>query len=299
MPVSADQEAPRDPSSADFSDAVTFAFGDIEADCFGVARVGLSTGAEGDAQASGLAIVFDGHQAIAVRAAGGITVPARDWSQIDAAGLTTTIQEALAEWTISFESEDGAVTFDLRFRATASPYAMPERSGVAKAGGMQGYEQLCRVTGAAEIAGESRRIDCLGQRGHSWGAPDWEKITLARTLSAWMGDDLGVVLTAVRPSKASSHADEALGAGIISADGSLEVAEPRLSTTYDSGGRQRRASLELWEDDEEGFARRLGGDVVCGTSLDLGHLQLDCAFFRWQMEGREGIGRYDILRKSP
>jgi hypothetical protein len=37
--------------------------------------------------------------------------------------------------------------------------------------------------------------------------------------------------------------------------------------------------------------------VVCGTSLDLGRLRLDCAFLRWHMEGREGIGRYDILRR--
>jgi hypothetical protein len=297
MPVTADMEAPREPASGDFSDALTFAFGDFEAEVYGVARLGLSTGAGGEVQASGLAIVFDGHEARAVRAAGGIDLGRRDWTAIDAAGLTTTTQAPLSEWTVSFESEDSAVTFDLRFESTAAPYAIPERSDVAKAGGMQGYEQLCRVTGAAEIAGETRKIDCLGQRGHTWGAPDWEKITLARTISAWMGEDLGVVLTAVRPVKASTHADEALGAGIISAEGSLEVAEPRLSTTYDSGGRQRRASLELWDDDEDGFARRLGGDVVCGTSLDLGHLRLDCAFFRWQMEGRQGIGRYDILRR--
>ena len=39
------------------------------------------------------------------------------------------------------------------------------------------------------------------------------------------------------------------------------------------------------------------GEVVCGTSLDLGRLRLDCAFLRWRMEGREGVGRYDILRR--
>ena len=39
------------------------------------------------------------------------------------------------------------------------------------------------------------------------------------------------------------------------------------------------------------------GEIVCGTTLDLGRLRLDCAFLRWHMDGREGIGRYDILRR--
>ena len=72
---------------------------------------------------------------------------------------------------------------------------------------------------------------------------------------------------------------------------------PRLSTTYDGDGRQRRAGLELWVD-EDGCPRRAAGEVVCGTSLDLGRLRLDCAFFRWRMEGREGVGRYDVLRRT-
>ena len=31
--------------------------------------------------------------------------------------------------------------------------------------------------------------------------------------------------------------------------------------------------------------------------LDLGRLRMDCAFFRWRMEGREGVGRYDVVQK--
>ena len=30
---------------------------------------------------------------------------------------------------------------------------------------------------------------------------------------------------------------------------------------------------------------------------DLGRLRLDCSFFRWRLDGREGVGRYDILRR--
>jgi hypothetical protein len=38
--------------------------------------------------------------------------------------------------------------------------------------------------------------------------------------------------------------------------------------------------------------------VACGTSLELGRLRLDCAFFDWRMEGRVGVGRYDVLRRA-
>jgi hypothetical protein len=38
--------------------------------------------------------------------------------------------------------------------------------------------------------------------------------------------------------------------------------------------------------------------VVCGSTLDLGALRLDTAFFRFRMEGREGAGRYDVLRRA-
>jgi hypothetical protein len=54
--------------------------------------------------------------------------------------------------------------------------------------------------------------------------------------------------------------------------------------------------MELWVDDE--YPRRAAGEIACGTSLDLGRLRLDCAFFRWRMEGREGFGRYDVLRRT-
>jgi hypothetical protein len=50
--------------------------------------------------------------------------------------------------------------------------------------------------------------------------------------------------------------------------------------------------------DEDGLPRRAAGEVLCGTSLDLGRLRLDCAFFRWRMDGRSGFGRYDILRRA-
>ena len=283
MTVTPDLEDPRPAGGEGFSDAVTFSFGDPEADVYAVARLGLS----GEHSASGLGLVFSGGEPVAVQADGVVDVTERDWSAIDAAGLSTTVERPLEAWTLAFAS-DGA-TFDLQVEAVSAPGEMAD-------GGMEGYEQLCRFTGAATIAGNRVAIDCLGQRGHSWGAPDWEQMALARTLGAWIGDDLGVSLLAIRPAGSDRHDQESIAAYVYDGGEPIQVQEPRLSTGYDAEQRQRRAGLELWID-EESPARRAAGEVVCGTSLDLGRLRLDCAFLRWHMEGREGVGRYDILRR--
>ena len=155
------------------------------------------------------------------------------------------------------------------------------------------------MRGTVRAGGEELAVDCLGQRGHAWGAPDWDRLTLARNVSAWLGDDLGVVLSAVRAHKVSEHGDEAVTATVLEGDplAPVAIAEPLLSTTYDAEHRQLRAGFELWPAADDGYARRGAGEVLCGTSLDLGRLRLDCAFFRWRMEGRQGVGRYDVLRR--
>jgi hypothetical protein len=281
--VSPEHEDPRPPAGDGFSDAITFSFGDPTAEVYAVARVGLS----GESAASGLGLVFSGGEPIAVQADGVADVTERSWAAIDAAGLATTVERPLEAWTLSFAS-DGA-TFDLQVEAASAAGAMAD-------GGMEGYEQLCRFTGDATIGGQRVAIDCLGQRGHSWGAPDWDTMALARTLGVWIGDDLGVSLLAIRPAGSDHHDTESISAYLYEGGEPVRVEDPRLSTAYDGEQRQRRAGLELWVD-EESHARRAAGELVCGTSLDLGRLRLDCAFLRWHMEGREGVGRYDILRR--
>jgi hypothetical protein len=159
---------------------------------------------------------------------------------------------------------------------------------------MAGHEQLCRVHGTVR----GREVRCLGQRGHTWGEPDWEHIHETRTLAAWLDDGSGVVMGAVRPAGTPGHESEATWASLLTAAGSLRVEEPRLSTTYDEAGRQRRATLELWVGEDDAYPRRAVGEVVCGSTLDLGQLRLDCAFLRWRMDGRTGTGRYDLLRRA-
>jgi hypothetical protein len=159
---------------------------------------------------------------------------------------------------------------------------------------MAGHERLCRVTGTA--AGQ--RIDCLGQRGRSWGVVDWSRIALTRSLAAWLEDGSSVTLGAVRPEGAGSHADEATWGALLDAEAATPIAGPRLSTTYDGDGHQRRAGLELWVAEDDDYPRRGAGQVLCGSSVELGQLRLDCAFFAWQLDGREGVGRYDLVRPA-
>ena len=209
--------------------------------------------------ASGLAILFHGGKPVSVAAEGGIQAPEQpSWDEVSAAGIDTGVVEALRRWTVSFASDDA--TFDLEAEALGAVAELDVGSAAARLGGMAGYEQPVRVRGAATVAGRRLEVDALGQRGHSWGAPT----ILER--SATSGEPAAV-----------------------------RVGDPRLSTTYDAGGHTRSAGLELWVDDD--YPRRAAGEVVCGTSLNLGRLRLDCAFFRWRMEGRTGVGRYDVLRK--
>ncbi|MBA3326894.1 MAG: hypothetical protein H0T43_01145 [Solirubrobacterales bacterium] len=291
MSIGVEHEAPRADAGPGFSDAVTFAFGDSAAAVYGIARVGLAGGG-----GSGLAVLFADSEAVAASAEGAVKVDVHAWESVRAAGVSTTVQAPLQAWTADYEGDEAG--FALRFEAVSAPAVLQADAPVARAGGMQGYEQLCAVTGTARIGAREVRIDCLGQRGHLWGTPDWERIELARTLCAWLGEDRAVTLTAVRPAAASNHADEEIAAWLLEGGEPVAVADPRLSTTYDARLRQRRAGLELWSDDEGAFARRAAGEVLCGTTLDLGRLRLDTAFFAWRMEGRTGVGRYDVLRRS-
>jgi hypothetical protein len=204
----------------------------------------------------------------------------------------TEVAEPLRRWTMEVE---GVMALELE--ALSAPAVLGADAAAAKLGGMEGYDQLCRVRGTVQVDGAEIRVDCLGQRGHSWGRPDWSRLALARTVSAWLDDGTAVTLTAVRGAKAKHHADEAVAAFVVADGRPVPVAEPLLSTTYDDEDRQRIAGLELWVGDDDGYPHRAAGQAVCGTTLDLGPLRMDCAFFRWRMEGRSGVGRYDIVRR--
>jgi hypothetical protein len=54
----------------------------------------------------------------------------------------------------------------------------------------------------------------------------------------------------------------------------------------------------LWVGEDDDYPRRGAGQVLCGSSVELGSLRLDLAFFGWTLDGRRGVGRYDVLRRA-
>jgi hypothetical protein len=275
----AELEAPRPLREPGDTDAVTYAWADAGAELYGLVRV--AEGVEGDGT--------PGRSALVVALAGRATVAAA--AQAD--GVTATVEEPLLRWSVRSSAEPA---FALEFAALTPPAELARKQAVAKAGGMEGYEQLCRVRGTVRVDGRERPVRGLGQRGHSWGNPDWDRIALTRSVGAWLDDGTGIVIATVRAAGAQAHADEAKWAVALDPRRTRRIEDPRLSTTTDGAGRQIRAGLELWGEDDDEFAFRGTGEALAGATLDLGGLRLDCAFFRWHVEGRTAIGRYDILR---
>lgn len=291
-------EGPRPAAGEGFTDAVSFAFAEPEQELYGLARVGFTPH---DRRASALAVLFAGTEVAAAQAEGGVELEQASWEEVSVAGVRARTLEPLVAWRAEFEGQDAG--FSLAFSAVSPPLEFRGQDvESARASGVEAYEQLCRVEGDVTVGSRRRQVRCLGQRGHGWGPSPWDRIELARTVSAWLEGPRGLALSAVRPAGAAAHDEEALTAFLVEPgdDGAAaaRVAEPRLSTTYDSGGRHRRAGLELWMSPDDELPRRMAGEVACGTSLELGRLRLECAFFRWSMEGQAGAGRYDVLRRT-
>ncbi len=287
-------EAPRDTRAPGLADAVTLAFGDPREDVFGLARVGL--GAEGS---NGLGLLVEGGSVIVARVEGG--APVEDFAAVTAAGVRTGVAEPLRRWSASLQAgaEGG---FELEFRALSHGAELREGTPLAELPGLGGYGHQCAVAGTVRVGDRTHRVRCLGERVRRWGAPDWGRVALVRTVGAWLGEDLGLQLLAVRPAGARGHDEEATSAWVLEGGPpavALPVPEALLSTTVGADGVQRRASVELWLGDDEGYPRRAAGEVRGATSFDLGALRMDCAFFTWRMEGREGVGRYDVVRAAP
>lgn len=150
--------------------------------------------------------------------------------------------------------------------------------------------RICRVTG--EVDGT--KVDCLGTFSITSVAPRWEELQAVRSISALVDEGTGLLAIARRPREAPGHGDELVRAGLF-IDGELHhVEEARISTVYDGGGRQRSAGLELWLPGEE-YPRRGSGLVIAGSSFELETVQVHAAVFRWRLDGREGIGAYELM----
>jgi hypothetical protein len=177
-----------------------------------------------------------------------------------------------------------AGTLNLEFEPISPP---------ADLGGMRVH--VARVRG--EAAG--RRVDALGTVSETDEPPRWEELDAVRGITALVDEQHALMALARRPHGAVGHGDEEIVARLVEDDALLEVEDARISTVYDGGGRQRSAGLELWLPGED-YPRRGSGQVIAGSSLDLDALQVHVAVFRWRLDGREGIGSYELmLRLEP
>jgi hypothetical protein len=137
----------------------------------------------------------------------------------------------------------------------------------------------------------------MGTLSETHVAPRWEELDAVRSISALVDEQHALLALARRPRDAVGHGDEEVTARLIEDDVLLEVEEARISTVYDAGGRQRSAGLELWVPGED-YPRRGSGLVIAGSSLDLDGLHVHAAVFRWRLDGREGIGAYELMLRS-
>lgn len=111
-------------------------------------------------------------------------------------------------------------------------------------------------------------------------------------------DDGGLLaLTSTLPEGAGGHGDEEVAAVLCDPDGApVTFEETLLSTEYGESGVQQRATLELWTDVEEMRPLRGAGTLINCVNVRRQGIDSNIAFFRWSLEGREGLGTYEVAR---
>jgi hypothetical protein len=121
-----------------------------------------------------------------------------------------------------------------------------------------------------------------------------------RSIGVVFSDGGLLALTAARPPASGGHGEETVSAVLCDPDGApLEVSETLLSTEYGPDGVQRRATLELWTDEEDETGPLRGSGTLIGAAkVRRDNLVADVAFFRWQLDGREGLGHYEVVRDA-
>ncbi len=106
-----------------------------------------------------------------------------------------------------------------------------------------------------------------------------------------------LALSSALPERGSDHGDEEVAAVLCDPDAApVEFGEALLSTEYGKDGVQRRVSLELWTDAEDAQPLRGAGTLISSVDVHRRGLDSRIAFFRWSVEGREGLGHYEIAR---
>lgn len=120
-----------------------------------------------------------------------------------------------------------------------------------------------------------------------------------RSIGIVFSDGGLLALTSHLPQGSGEHGDEEVTAVLCDPDGAPGTFEEALlSTEYGEDGVQRRATLELWPDIEEMRPLRGAGTLINSVSVARQGVDSQIAFFRWSVEGREGLGTYEVARSA-
>jgi hypothetical protein len=120
---------------------------------------------------------------------------------------------------------------------------------------------------------------------------------LRRSIGIVFADGGLLTLSGSAPGDGGGHGEEPLLGVLCDPDAApLVFEEALLSTEYGEDGVQRRATLELWLDAGGGPPLRGAGTLINSIAVETDGLQTRIAFFRWSLEGREGLGHYEIAR---
>jgi hypothetical protein len=198
----------------------------------------------------------------------------------------------------------------------------PPVDSAAQGDGIEGFDQLCAVSGQFTHDGGQRPVECLGWRSERSGRIDAGRLASFRQVSAWFEPDEGLALLALRPRKSRGQESDLIAAAVLGAERPGPVLDPRLSTTYTAGGLPSRAGLELWlqdgsdaaadaerqgapggaeheanggsgEPDSRQYPHRAAGEAL-GPYADwnVAEFDLHAELFRWHNRGRDGAGVY-------
>ncbi len=208
---------------------------------------------------------------------------------------------ASADATGDLGSSGGDTTASLELDGVSVQLELSRLGGpVSLRGERTGSEEVavCRMLGELRRSDKTEPISCLGVRSTAASEADPSEVSLTRSIAVAFSDGSILALRAARPAGATDHGDEEVVAALADPDGEVtQVREPLLSTQYDDADRHVRATLELWpeQDSDPRPPIRAAGSIVCGTSLAVGERRLNIAFFRWSMDGKPGLGRYEVL----
>jgi hypothetical protein len=129
---------------------------------------------------------------------------------------------------------------------------------------------------------------------------DQERVAIVRRSIGIVFSDGGLLaLSSTLPGGRGEHGEEEVAAVLCDPDAApVELQEALLSTEYGEDGVQRRATLELWPAAEDGRPLRGAGTLISAVRVEREGLDATIAFFRWSIEGREGLGHYEVARTS-